>query len=151
MRAASCRPSSKGTIVWWHLGHDTMLTSEWGTPNMVKDGVNPELLLAGKYGNALHVWDLKSRRHLKKLELGAEQQMVLELRPAHNPRSAYGFVGVVLSLANLSSSIWVWYLEPETGEWRTKRVIEIPAEPADPAALPPVIAGFGAVPPLVSD
>jgi methanethiol oxidase len=26
---------------WWHLGHDTMITSEWGTPNMVKDGVNP--------------------------------------------------------------------------------------------------------------
>ena len=33
---------------WWHLGHDTMVTSEWGTPNMVKDGVNPELLLGGK-------------------------------------------------------------------------------------------------------
>jgi methanethiol oxidase len=58
-----------------------MITSEWGTPNMVKDGVNPELLLGGKYGNALHVWDLKTRKHVKKLELGAEQQMVLELRP----------------------------------------------------------------------
>src|SRR5438309_8270667 len=39
---------------WWHLGHDTMITSEWGTPNMVENGVNPELLLAGKYGHALH-------------------------------------------------------------------------------------------------
>src|SRR5215470_6547485 len=27
---------------WWHLGHDTMITSEWGTPNMVENGVNPE-------------------------------------------------------------------------------------------------------------
>ena len=79
---------------WWHLGHDTMITSEWGTPNMVKDGVNPELLLGGKYGNALHVWDLQAAaRTCKKLDLGAEQQMVLELRPAHNPRKAYGFVG----------------------------------------------------------
>ena len=33
---------------WWHLGHDTMITSEWGTPNMVEDGVNPELLLGGQ-------------------------------------------------------------------------------------------------------
>ena len=24
---------------WWHLGHDTMITSEWGTPNMVEDGL----------------------------------------------------------------------------------------------------------------
>jgi selenium-binding protein 1 len=30
-------------------------------------------------------------------------------------------------------------------------VIEIPAEPADAAQLPPVIAPFGAVPPLVTD
>src|SRR5438094_97360 len=83
---------------WWHLGFDTMITSEWGTPNMVEDGVNPELLLAGKYGHALHVWDLQRRRHLQTLDLGPEQQMVLELRPAHNPARAYGFVGVVISL-----------------------------------------------------
>ena len=96
---------------WWHLGHDTMITSEWGTPNMVKDGVNPELLLAGKYGHKLHVWNLDTRRHLQELDLGAEQQMVLELRPAHDPKKAYGFVGVVVSLKDLSSSIWMWSRE----------------------------------------
>ena len=62
--------------IWWHLGLDTMVTSTWGTPNMVKDGVNPELLLGGKYGNALHVWDLRRRRHVQELKLGDEQQMV---------------------------------------------------------------------------
>jgi selenium-binding protein 1 len=140
---------------FWHLGHDTMLTSEWGTPNMVKDGVNPELLLAGKYGHALHVWNLRTRRHEQTIDLGAEQQMVLELRPAHDPKRAYGFVGVVLSLADLSSSIFLWYLDEHArdgkGEWKAKKVITIPAEPADPALLPPIIQGFGVVPPLVSD
>ena len=136
---------------WWHLGHDVMITSEWGTPNMVKDGVNPELLLAGKYGNALHVWDLRRQTHLQRLELGAEQQMVLELRPAHDPRRAYGFVGVVLSLADLSSSIWMWYHDERAGGWAVRKVIQIPAEPADPALLPPLLQGFGAVPPLVTD
>jgi methanethiol oxidase len=138
---------------WWHLGHDTMITSEWGTPNMVKDGLDPELLLAGKYGNALHVWDLQTRRHLKKLELGAEQQMVLELRPAHDPSKAYGFAGVVISLKDLSASIWIWYLDGENGgrDWKVRKIIEIPAEPASPDDLPPMLKGFGAVPPLVSD
>ena len=138
---------------WWHLGHDTMITSEWGTPNMVENGVNPELLLAGKYGNALHVWDLHSRRHVQKLELGAEQQMVLELRPAHNPTETYGFVGVVTSLKDLSSSIWVWHREGagNGGDWRIRKVIEIPAEPASADDLPPLLKGFGAVPPLVTD
>ena len=30
-------------------------------------------------------------------------------------------------------------------------MIDIPAEPADPALLPPVLQSFGAVPPLVTD
>jgi selenium-binding protein 1 len=138
---------------WWHLGHDTMITSEWGTPSMVENGVNPELLLAGKYGNALHVWDLHSRKHLQKLELGAEQQMVLELRPAHDPTETYGFVGVVTSLKDLSSSIWLWHREGagNGGDWRIRKVIEIPAEPAATDDLPPLLKDFGAVPPLVSD
>jgi selenium-binding protein 1 len=138
---------------WWHLGHDTMITSEWGTPDMVENGVNPELLLAGKYGHQLHVWDLSKRRHKQVLDLGAEYQMVLELRPAHDPKKAYGFAGVVVSLKDLSSSIWVWHRSGEGSNetWAVTKVIDIPAEPADPADLPPLLQGFKAVPPLVTD
>jgi methanethiol oxidase len=138
---------------WWHLGHDTMITSEWGTPNMVRDGVNPELLLAGKYGHKIHIWDLDKRRHLQELELGAEQQMVLELRPAHDPNKTYGFAGVVVSLKDLSASIWMWYREGsgKHANWAVRKVIEIPAEPADQENLPPLLKGFKAVPPLVTD
>ena len=116
---------------WWHLGHDTMITSEWGTPNMVKDGVNPELLLAGKYGHKIHVWDLDKRRHRQEIDLGAEQQWVLELRPSHDPNKTYGFVSVGVSLKDLSSSIWMWYREDggKNGKWASGKVIEIPAEP----------------------
>ena len=137
---------------WWHLGHDTMITSEWGTPDMVEGGVNPELLLAGKYGHQLHVWDLQKRRHRQVLDLGAEYQMVLELRPAHDPKKAYGFVGVVTSLKDLSSSIWLWHRKDGSdGGWAVTKIIEIPAEAADPADLPPLLQGFKAVPPLVTD
>lgn len=138
---------------WWHLGHDAMITSEWGTPDMVENGVNPELLLAGKYGHALHVWDLRRRRHQQVLDLGPQYQMVLELRPAHDPNKTYGFVGVVTSLEDLSASIWVWYHEGSNGSgaWKIKKVITIPAEPADPDQLPPLLKGFKAVPPVVTD
>jgi selenium-binding protein 1 len=138
---------------WWHLNHDTMITSEWGTPDMVEAGVNPELLLAGKYGHALHVWDLRRRTHLQQLDLGAEQQMVLELRPAHNPTETYGFVGVVTSLKDLSASVWLWHRDGSNGSsrWKIRKVIEIPAQPATAAQLPDLLKGFGAVPPLVTD
>jgi len=134
---------------WWHLGWDTMVTSEWGTPKQVESGVQPELLMGKEYGRRLHFWDLRARRHLKSLVLGDDNQMVLELRPAHDPTKRYGFVNVVLSLTDLSSSIWVWYYRD--GDWQARKVIEIPAEPADAADLPPALQPFGAVPPLVSD
>lgn len=137
---------------WWHLGQDTMITSEWGTPGMVTSGLNPELLLGGKYGNALHVWDLRRRTHKQVLKLGDQYQMVLELRPAHDPSRAYGFVGCVINLEDLSSSIWTWYREGRNGaDWKLRKVIDIPAEPADPAHLPDLLKGFKAVPPLVTD
>jgi len=146
-------PQQFGYDFAWHLGYDIAVTSEWGTPNMVENGVNPELLLAGKYGHNLHIWDLRKRRHLQSLDLGPEQQMVLELRPAHDPTKAYGFVGVVTSLKDLSSSIWLWHRTDgaSNGKFEIKKVIEIPAEPADPAHLPPLLQGFKAVPPLLTD
>ena len=148
-------PQELAYDIWWHLGFDTMVSSTWGTPNMIKNGVNPELLLAGKYGNKVHVWDLRRRRHVQELDLGAEQQMALELRPAHAPTKAYGFLSVVLSLKDLSSSVWLWYRESpknaSDAKWAIKKVIEIPAEPADPAKLPPILQGFKAVAPLVTD
>jgi selenium-binding protein 1 len=134
---------------WWHLTKDTMITSEWGTPRMVENGVVPELLLDGKYGHALHLWNLRSRRHLQTLDLGAEQQMVLELRPAHDPTKTYGFVGVVVSLADLSASVWLWHEDGK--EWAVRKVIEIPAEPAEIDQLPPALQPFGAVPPIITD
>jgi selenium-binding protein 1 len=138
---------------WWHLGYDTMITSEWGTPNMFENGLVPELLLGGKYGHALHVWDLDRRKHKQVLDLGPEYQLVFELRPAHDPTRPYGFAGVVLSLKDLSSSIWMWHREQTNGHgtWKMTKVIDIPAEPADPETLPPLLKGFGACPPLVTD
>jgi selenium-binding protein 1 len=134
---------------WWHLGYDTMITSEWGTPNMIEGGLNPEILLQSGYGHQLHVWDLRRRRHLQALDLGDVYQIVLELRPAHDPSKTYGFAGVVVNLQDLSSSIWLWYRE--NGGWSIQKVIDIPAEPADPDQLPPALKDFAAVPPLTSD
>ena len=82
---------------WWHLSQNTLITSEWGTPSMIEDGVVPELLLGNKYGHRLHFWDLAKGVHQQTIDLGADQQMVLEIRPAHDPEAAWGYVGVVVS------------------------------------------------------
>jgi selenium-binding protein 1 len=134
---------------WWHLGYDTMVTSEWGTPDTFENGLVPEILLGSKYGRRLHFWDLTRRKHLQEIDFGEEHQLVFELRPAHDPTRAYGFVNCVVSLKDLSSSIWVWHRDGE--RWAVRKIIEIPAEQADPDLLPPMLKGFKAVPPLVTD
>ena len=97
----------------------------------------------------MHVWDLRKRREQQALDVGKEHQLVLELRPAHDPTKPYGFVNVVVSLKDLSSSIWLWHRD--NGKWGMKKVIEIPAEAAEPSLLPPLLKDFKAVPPLVTD
>jgi selenium-binding protein 1 len=135
---------------WWHLGHDTVITSEWGTPNMVENGLVGELLLGNKYGHRLHVWDFKRRRHVQEIDLGPEHQMVLELRPSHDPTNAYGFVGVVTSTVDLTASVWLW-TRGDDGRFSVEKVISIPPEPADADELPDILKPFGAVPPLITD
>lgn len=134
---------------WWHLGQDTVMTSEWGTPNMIENGVVPELLLGNKYGHKLHFWDLHKRKHIQEIDIGAEHQMALELRPAHDPTKSHGFMGVVVSTANLAGSIWTWYKDGD--KWAAKKIIEIPPEPAKADDLPDLLKGFEAVPPLITD
>ena len=125
---------------WWHLGHDTLVTSEWGTPDTFENGLIPEVLLGAKYGRRLHFWDLHKRKHLQTIDFGDKYQLVFELRPAHDPTKAYGFVNCVISLENLSSSIWTWYKDGD--KWAVKKVIEIPAEPASEDDLPPRAQGL---------
>ncbi|RKP50922.1 selenium-binding family protein [Trinickia fusca] len=142
-------PQELAYDAWWHLGYDTLVSSEWGLPATFENGLVPEVLLGGKYGHRLHFWDLNTRKHKQTIDFGEENQLVFELRPAHDPTKAHGFVNSVISLKDLSASIWTWYRDGD--KWAARKVIEIPAEPADPALLPPFLKGFGAVPPLVTD
>lgn len=135
--------------VWWHLRYDTVITSEWGTPSMLENGLDPEDLLGRRFGHHLNFWSMSQRSLTQRIDLGDEHQMVLELRPAHDPTQPWGFAGVVISVEDLSASIWMWHRDGD--RWSVDKVITIPAEPADPDDLPPALKPFGAVPPLVSD
>jgi methanethiol oxidase len=134
---------------WWNIPHDYMVSSEWGLPPMYENGLVVEDLLANRYGHHLHFWDLRSRRNVQSIDLGANHQMALEVRPAHDPRSDHGFLGVVVDTANLEGSIWTWWRED--GRFHARKTATIPPEPADAADLPEALKPFGAVPPLVTD
>ncbi|MGH1570696.1 selenium-binding protein SBP56-related protein [Methylobacterium sp. P31] len=134
---------------WWNLPRDYMVSSEWGLPPQFENGIVPEDLLAHRYGHRVHFWDLRARRNVQTIDLGANHQMALEVRPAHDPKKEYGFLGVVIDTTNLEGSIWTWWREG--GTFHCKKTASISPEPADKEDLPPLLQGFGAVPPLVTD
>ena len=86
---------------WWNLPRDYMVSSEWGLPPQFENGIVPADLLSNKYGHHLHFWDLRARRNVQTIDLGANHQMALEVRPAHDPVREYGFLGVVIDTTNL--------------------------------------------------
>ncbi|HEY4278652.1 MAG TPA: selenium-binding protein SBP56-related protein [Conexibacter sp.] len=135
--------------VWWHLRQDIAITSEWGTPAMLENGLDPDDLLGRRFGHHLDFWSLSEGRLLQRIDLGDEHQMTLELRPAHDPRKTWGFVGVVISVEDLSSSIWLWNRDGD--RFTAEKAITIPAVPTPADQLPPALQPFGAVPPLVPD
>ena len=134
---------------WWNLPRDYMVTSEWALPPQFENGIVPEDLLSNKYGHRIHFWDLRARRNVQTIDLGANHQMALEVRPAHDPVREYGFLGVVVDTTNLEGSIWTWWREG--GKFHIEKTATIPPEPAPKDQLPPLLQGFGAVPPLVTD
>ena len=62
-----------------------LVTSEWGLPPQFENGILPEDLLASRYGHHIHFWELRARRNVQTIDLGAHHQMLLEVRPAHDP------------------------------------------------------------------
>ncbi len=141
-----------GYDVWWHLTQDTAITSEWGSPSMIENGLNPEDLLGRRFGHHLNFWSLSTGTLVQRVDLGDAHQMVLELRPAHNPSASWGFTGATINVEDLSGSVWLWHRDTDdTDRWAVRKVVTIPAEPADPADLPPALQPFGAVPPLITD
>jgi selenium-binding protein 1 len=126
-----------------------MVSSEWGLPPQFENGIVAEDLLANRYGHQLHFWELRGRRHVQTIDLGANHQMALEIRPAHDPTREYGFLGVVVDTTNLEGSIWTWWRE--NGKFHAKKTATIPPEVTDKSRLPALLQGFGAVPPLISD
>ena len=103
---------------WYQPRHNVMISSEWGAPNTVSKGFNPDDVAAGKYGRQLHFWDWKERKIKQTVDLGDSGLIPLEVRFHHDPDSVHGFVG-----AALSSTMWHWFKKDD--KWQTEKVIAV--------------------------
>ena len=121
------RAAVAGYDFWWHLGprhhdHQRMGHAQHGegrgqSRTAAGRQIRPP---AARLGSATAAPSASTRPGFRAPD-GAE------LRPAHDPTKAYGFVGVGVSLKDLSSSIWLWHTATTAKPQRAaQKVIEIP-------------------------
>ena len=118
---------------WYQPRHNVMISSEWGAPNTVSQGFNPEDVASGKYGKQLHFWNWKERTIQQTVDLGDTGLIPLEVRFHHDPDSVHGFVG-----AALSSTMWHWYKQGE--QWSVDKVISV--DPVETEGWPFPVPGL---------
>jgi selenium-binding protein 1 len=105
---------------WYQPRHNIMVSSEWAAPSTTRPGFKLEDVKAGKYGQHIHFWDWKERKITKSVDLGGDGLIPLEVRFHHNPDSTHGYVGAALSSV-------MWHFHKAGDEWKTEKVIEVPA------------------------
>jgi methanethiol oxidase len=135
---------------WCCLPHALLVRSEPCQPMLLADGIDWGALKQGAYGHRLDFSHLGDSSLYQTIDLGPENQMILSLVGARRHHAGcYGFAGVFICLPGLGSSVWCWYRAGT--RWKATKVIDIPPEPCAPTLLPPSLAPFGVVPPLITD
>ena len=71
---------------WWNLPRDYMVTSEWGLPPQFENGIVPEDLLSKNMATAI-TSGICAPARCRDIDLGANHQMALEVRPGSRSRS----------------------------------------------------------------
>ncbi len=104
---------------WYQPRKNVMVSSEFGVPNAFKGGFKLEDVSAGRYGRAIHFWDLEKRERIQKIDLGETGLIPLEVRWLHNPDAEEGYVAAALSST-------VWHFFKQDGSWKVEKVIEVP-------------------------
>jgi selenium-binding protein 1 len=103
---------------WYQPRHNVMVSSEWGAPNTFQKGFDLKDVEAGKYGHSLCFWNWEKKKLMKRIDLGPQGMIPLEVRFHHDPDSTHGFVG-----AALSSTMWHFYKLGDA--WKLEKVIDV--------------------------
>ncbi|XP_050785802.1 methanethiol oxidase-like isoform X6 [Gopherus flavomarginatus] len=110
-----------GYDFWYQPRHNVLMSTEWGMPKVLANGLDPADLKTGSYGRHINVWDWTTHVFTQSIDLG-EDSIPLEIRFLHNPDAAEGYVGCALS-----SAIHRFY-KTGNGNWAAEKVVQVPSK-----------------------
>ncbi|KAJ1354881.1 hypothetical protein KIN20_011964 [Parelaphostrongylus tenuis] len=118
---------------WYQPRLDIMISTEWGTPNVIKKGFELNHVTEGQYGHSVHLFKWSTHEKLQTLDLpSTEGALPLEIRFLHEPTSPFAFVGTALGSC-------VFLLHPEhegSSIYEAKCVAKIPPKKVEGWMLP---------------
>uniref|UniRef100_A0AC34QKV2 Selenium-binding protein n=2 Tax=Panagrolaimus sp. JU765 TaxID=591449 RepID=A0AC34QKV2_9BILA len=118
---------------WYQPNQNLMISTEWGTPNKIKNGFDVNDVEKGFYGNKVHVYDWSKKEHKQAITLeGPEGWLPLEVRFKHQPNNSNAFVGTALG-----SGIYHFYKSSNgDSEMKSRLAATIPSKKVSNWALP---------------
>jgi len=123
-----------GYDFWYQPRHNVMLSTEWGSPNKIKQVFNVNDVEDGFYGNRIHVWDWATKTLKQSLTLeGPEGLIPLEVRFMHDPTKCHAFVGTALG-----SAIYHIYKDESDsgdGQFKSRLAVSVPSKRVDGWAM----------------
>ncbi|VDM54591.1 unnamed protein product [Angiostrongylus costaricensis] len=82
---------------WYQPRRNIMISTEWGAPNVIKKGFEPNHVTEGHYGHSVHLFKWSTHEKLQTLDLPCPEGAIpLEVRFLHEPTSPFAFVGTAL-------------------------------------------------------
>uniref|UniRef100_A0A915K5I9 Selenium-binding protein 1 n=1 Tax=Romanomermis culicivorax TaxID=13658 RepID=A0A915K5I9_ROMCU len=99
-----------GYDFWYKPNLNILISSSWGSPNVIKSGLFEKSDLGVKYGHYLYFWDYTTKKRIQTMDLGLDDGcMALEVRMCHDPQSSHGYV-----VTGVGGSIFhFWQESPE--------------------------------------
>jgi selenium-binding protein 1 len=107
-----------------------------GPAAAIRERHRAEDLLSNKYGHKIHFWDLRARKNVQTIDLGANHQMALEIRPRMTrPRIRVLRRG---GGHHQPARRDLYLVAKDDGTFEAKKTITIDPVPADADDLPPI-------------
>ncbi|XGW30027.1 hypothetical protein V3C99_009219 [Haemonchus contortus] len=117
---------------WYQPRRDVMISTEWGTPNLIKQGFKLKNVEEGEYGHSVHIFKWSTHEKLQTIDLPMpEGALPLEVRFLHEPTSPYAFAGTALG-----SSIFLFRPTSDGTKYEAKCVARVPSKQVDGWSLP---------------
>ncbi|KAF5302157.1 hypothetical protein FQA39_LY19067 [Lamprigera yunnana] len=102
---------------WYQPYHDVMITTEIGSPNLLKAGFSIDKIPS--YGRSIHFHSWSTRELLQSVDLGDDGIGTISASFVHNPKRSDGFV-----IGALSSNL-IRFFKNDSGKWETRKFISI--------------------------